>query len=124
MDRRTRMNLLGAALFVVAVVACEYLRRLAGMTGPAAVAFAVPPAMALAWWFWIYVKGIGALDELQQAIEVRALAIGGAVAVWLATSASFVTNLTGLPDIPIYLIAPLIAVSYRIAKWAVERTYQ
>jgi len=118
------MNYLGAALFVVAIVVCQFLWRMTGISGAQATIFAIPPSLALGWWFWVYVQGLLDIDELQQAIEMRALAIGGGVAVWLATSASIFTDVLGTPDIPIFFIAPLIAVCYGAAKWRLQRIYR
>jgi hypothetical protein len=72
--RYYRISVLPCLLFVAAVAMHEWITRQAGVTVVLRYAFALLPALLMAWLFALYLRFLRDCDELERRIEAGALA--------------------------------------------------
>lgn len=96
-----------AALFVVAILGGSELAEGGALAKFAAAGGAI---IILSLWWWLYYRQIAQLDELERSISIRALAIAGAVTIWVATVWGLLHVFAGAPLLPLVFVAPLAAV--------------
>lgn len=82
------------------------------------------PGLVLTLWFAAYVFAIRAMDELEQAMETRSLAIACGVTLWITTVWGLSTIAFGAPSLPLGLIAPLAAAVFGIVRLLVGVRYR
>ncbi len=90
----------------------------------AAIAGIVLPIVILsAWWVHI-IFAIRRMDELEQAIEMRSMAMACAATVWITTVWGMLQLFAGAPELPLVMVAPLAAVIYGVIRFIVGVRYR
>lgn len=82
------------------------------------------PATVLTIWFAAYYFAIRAMDELEQAMEMRSLAIACGITFWATTIWGLSNLALATPVLPIALIAPLAAAIFGVVRVIVGVRYR
>lgn len=102
-----------SAFTVVMLLSKEVLPRIAAPWGR--WLFALAPVVLLALWAWEFARMIRASDERQQALYLRALALGFGVVLLAATLWDVMARMGGAPTVPVFLLLPASVLVYGIA---------
>lgn len=73
------------------------------------------PAIVLVLWAIVFVRMVRAVDEMQQAIQARAVAIAGGGVVFAASVWGLFEHMLGAPQFPAFLLLPAFSVAYGTA---------
>lgn len=82
------------------------------------------PGLVLTVWFAAYVFAIRAMDELEQAMETRSLAIACGVTLWGTTIWGLSNVALGTPVLPVALVAPFAAMIFGVVRVIVGVRYR
>ena len=104
-----RLAEIGLAL---AFAASIFWGRSHHMHGGSGVIAVIPTIVLLTAWWASIVISIRRLDELQQAIETRSLAIAGGLTVWITIVWGFLQLALEVPELPLFMVGPLAAMIY------------
>lgn len=82
-ERRVgRMLMVCSAVWAASLIGCAWVAKFVTITSPALqLTVAAVPVVLGAITFWVFIKKLRAMDELQQRIQLEALGIGFAVGV-------------------------------------------
>lgn len=103
-----------AVLFIASTWWAE--ARLAEGAGNGLLWAGLPVAVLTLWWL-SYLRLIRRFDELERRIEVRSVAISGALVLWIITSWGILAELLGVAMMPAYLFAPLAVLIYALVRF-------
>jgi hypothetical protein len=124
--RYYRISALPCLLFVVAVFAHEWITRQVGVAIALRYAFALLPALLMAWMFALYLRFLRDCDELERRIESGALAWAAGITMLSLMTGLFLLD-AGLLEVPAKLaIAALAFVlfgSYALVRAVLHRRY-
>ena len=90
--RYYRVSVLPCLLFATTVVAHEWINRQAGAAVALRGAFAVMPALVMAWLFALYLRFLRDCDELERRIELGALAWSAGITMLVLIAAIFLLD--------------------------------
>ncbi len=113
-----------ALVFVLSLFITKELLRGDLQLGPLKYAVALLPLIPISWFWFEQMRQIKILDELQSAIEIKALAISLGAIVWLTTLWGLFEAFAGVPHFPLVFIAPITAAIYGITRFFLSRTYK
>jgi hypothetical protein len=82
------------------------------------------PALVLTLWFGFYVVTLRSMDELEQAMETRSLAIACGVTLWITTVWGVAGLALGVSVLPLVFVAPLAAAIFGIVRVIVGLRYR
>ncbi|TNE58402.1 MAG: hypothetical protein EP340_05675 [Alphaproteobacteria bacterium] len=82
------------------------------------------PAYPLAAVLMLYVRSLESLDELEQSIHLRALAVATGFVLIAATAYGFLNLHLGLPAFPLILLLPSFLLAWCLAAMLIRRSYQ
>lgn len=115
---------MGVVGFVIMVFLSDWVLDNYTLTGWKNILVVLLPAIPLTYWWGQYPRLLKEMDELEQSIELEALAKGVGVGVWVITIiALLATQISGL-KFPLFMVAPTIALFYGIARILVVRKYK
>ena len=77
--------------------------------------FALAPVVLLALWAFEFARMIRKSDERQQALYLRALALGFGIVLLAATLWDVMARMAGAPTVPVFLLLPASVLVYGIA---------
>lgn len=123
----TRYNWSVIGLMAVYSVLCFAVPEIMGaMTGRGALAvlIAASPVYPLVAVFYLYVRQLGELDELQQRIQLLSLAIATGITLIGMTGYGFIALHMATPEYPAILILPAFVVVWCFSAMIVKRRYQ
>lgn len=75
-------------------------------------------------WFVFYARKLKRMDELEQALEMKSLALSCALTIWITTLWGVVSLLSAIQPLPLIFIAPLAASIYGLARLAFAIAYR
>lgn len=125
--RRLRRWLTELALglaFLAAIFGADHFAERAQPAQNLAAACVVAAIGVLALWFAVYFAYYRWLDEFERNLEVRAIALAGGVAVWLAAAWGLIEVFLGGPDFPIAFLAPVFSAIYAIIRTLFSLRYR
>ncbi len=114
----------GVVGFVLTLLLADWLITRYALSGPLLILVAVLPIVPLSYWWRQYPREIAQLDELERSIEFKALAWGTGLGLWVVTVWAILQAYNVLPEMPLFLVAPIVAVFYGLARWQVARKYR
>jgi hypothetical protein len=117
-------ELLLASAFAGSILWARSIVDASGPGSPAAVLGIVLPILVLTGWWVHIIIAIRRMDELEQAIEVRSMAMACAATVWITTVWGMMQVFAGAPGLPLVMVAPLAAVIYGVIRFAVGVRYR
>jgi hypothetical protein len=87
---------------------------------------ALLPTPFFAWYLWTWMKGVGAMDELQRRIELEALALAFPLAVVLLMTLGLLDIAIGLSedDFSLRHVWAMMPVLYYFSLWRAKRRYE
>lgn len=101
----------------------EIMGHLDGL-GPLAVVIAASPAYPIVAVFYLYVRQLNTLDELQRRIQLTSLAIASGITMIASTAYGFVSLHMKTPEYPAIMILPAFVVVWCVTMIVVRRSYQ
>ncbi len=122
--RRAAVEGVIAASFVIAVIIGDRLIGDGGASLSVRWLAAGLPIIVLSFWWVHLAREIRKLDEFEQSVEIRALAIAGAVTVWIATAWGIVSLIVGAPALPLAMTAPLAAIIFGAIRQIIVFSYR
>ena len=122
--KHQRAVVFGVVSFVIAILVTDWLLLNLALEGIDRTIVAMLPVIALTYWWWQYPSLLAAMDELERAIELEALAKGVGIALWVITTWALLEPHTDIPKMPLFAVAPIIAAFYGIAQTVVSRKYR
>ena len=124
--RYYRISALPCLLFVAAVAAHEWMTRQAGAAVALRYAFALLPAVLMAWIFALYLRFLRDCDELERRIELGALAWSAGITMLLLLIGLFLLD-AGLLGMTAKLAfagpALVLCGSYALVRGVLHRHY-
>jgi hypothetical protein len=90
-------GLIATVVFVLAWFAARAFLEMEGTTDAARVAAALLPVAPFAWLLWEIVKGVRSMDELEQRIQLEALALAFPLTLILLMTLGLLEIAIGLP---------------------------
>jgi hypothetical protein len=111
--RFIRRQALLMMLFAVSVVAGDLLTRATDHVG-ARIAATVLPTAILILWGSVFARMIRGEDEMMHLLQLRAVAIGAGLVLFLASLWGLYEQMLGAPRLPGFLLLPAFAVAYSI----------
>lgn len=100
-------------LFAVSIVAGVFLTRAADQV-ESRIAATVIPTTILIVWGRAFARMIRGEDEMMHLLQLRAVAIGGGLVLFVASLWGLFEELLGAPRFPGFLLLPAFAVAYSI----------
>jgi len=82
------------------------------------------PVVILTLWWLFYSAHIKGLEEFQQTIAIRSLAIACGATLWVTTAWGLTTLYLSVPPLPLEMVAPLAAFIYAIIRVAFVFRYR
>lgn len=104
-----------------------WARSILSASGPgslAAILGIVLPILILTVWWAHIIFMIRRMDELEQAIETRSMAMACAATVWITTVWGMLQLFVGAPKLPLVMVAPLAAIIYGVIRFIVGVRYR
>ena len=112
------------AIYTVLCFAVPEFLQAREWRGPLGILVGAAPAYPIAIVFWLYVKELGGLDELEQRIQLLALALGAGILLIGSTAYGFVSLHLGYPEFPAILHLPVFVVLWCGASFWIKRSYR
>lgn len=119
-----RAIVLGVIGFVVTLFISDWAISYFSLTGITSLIVALFPAIPLTYWWLQYPALLKKMDELEQTIELEALAKGTGIGLWLITVWALLAPYIDIPNFPLFLIPPIFVFFYAVARWLVARKYK
>ena len=94
------------------------------LQGAPRVIVALIPAVPLTYGWMQYPGLLKALDELEQAIELEAMAKGMGIGLWVITLWALLTPHMAIPEFELFLVPPFLVLMYAMARWFVARKFK
>jgi hypothetical protein len=113
-----------ALAFVAAMLFAGPIIRSSDAGGLLRLAAIAAPVTVLTIWFAAYFFAIRSMDELEQAMETRSLAIACGVTIWLVTVLGLSNLAMGTPAPALAFVAPLAAVVFGVTRAIVGIRYR
>lgn len=88
------------------------------------IAALLPAIIALTVWWGLYAQRILGLDELEQKIETRSIAVAGGLTIWITTAWGLLAFFAVAPGLPLVFVAPLAGAIYGAVRLAVALRYR
>lgn len=92
--------------------------------GPLAVIIGASPAYPIAVVLVLYIKQLGKLDELEQRIQLTALAVATGLTLIGVTAYGFIELHLAAPDFPMVLILPFFILICCVTAMVIKRKYR
>lgn len=124
--RYYRISALPCLLFVAAVAVHEWITRQAGTAVALRYAFALLPALLMAWMFALYLRFLRDCDELERRIELGALAWSAGITMLALMTGLFLLDagLLGMTTKPAFAgLAFVLFGGYALVRAVLHRRY-
>jgi uncharacterized membrane protein YoaT (DUF817 family) len=132
-NRRKEMNpkmrqyaneLAGAlAIYAALLIASIYLTRTLHPGGLARYAIVLAPMLGIVGCVWAIIRQLRRLDELQRRVQLEGLAISFAVSAFGSLAWGFAES-AGAPQLPTFLIWPIMAALWVVGGFIAHRRYR
>ena len=128
LSRRSLRYAIGECLIAAGFIGAVFGARLiieADSYGPIVKIAALTPAIiALTVWWGLYARRIRGLDELEQKIETRSIAVAGGLTIWITTAWGLLAYFALAPGLPLVFVAPLAGAIYGAVRLLVALRYR